>query len=162
MPVRVGCPVPHAHADLIERFYSAFAKRDAASMRACYHADVEFSDPVFPRLRGAEVGKMWTMLCERGADLQIEHRDVSADDRAGAAHWDARYTFSATGRKVLNQIDATFEFRDGLIVRHTDRFGFYKWARQALGPMGLLLGWTPLVRNKVRAMAAKNLAAFKA
>ena len=80
----------------------------------------------------------------------------------GRAHWDARYTFSATGRKVLNRIDASFEFRDGLIVRHVDRFPFWTWARQALGAPGLLLGWSGFLRAKVRATAAKNLAAFKA
>jgi len=29
-------------------------------------------------------------------------------------------------------------------------------------PAGLLLGWTPLLRNKVRSTAASNLAAFMA
>ena len=36
------------------------------------------------------------------ADLVIEHSQVSANDTEGRAHWDATYTFSATGRKVLN------------------------------------------------------------
>lgn len=153
--------MPHAHAALIDRFYNAFAKRDARAMASCYHADVEFSDPVFPSLRGAEAGKMWAMLCARGADLRVEHKDVVADDRAGSAHWDAYYTFATTGRKVHNSIDATFTFRDDRIVRHIDRFGFYRWARQALGPTGVVLGWTPLVKNKVRGMAAKGLAEFQ-
>lgn len=152
--------MPHANAALVDRFYTAFAKRDAATMGACYHADIVFSDPVFPELRGADAGKMWRMLCGRAADLRVEHKGVEADDRAGRAHWDAYYTFSATGRKVHNSIDATFEFRDGLIVRHVDDFSFHRWSRQALGASGLLLGWTPLVKNKVRATAAKGLAAY--
>jgi hypothetical protein len=130
-------------------------------MASCYHAGVEFSDPVFPSLRGAEAGKMWAMLCARGADLRIEHKDVVADDTTGSAHWDAWYTFSATGRKVHNSIDAAFTFKDDLIIRHVDTFSFYRWSRQALGPTGLLLGWTPLVKNKVRATAAKGLAQYK-
>jgi ketosteroid isomerase-like protein len=160
IPVRCF-PVSHANAELIDRFYTAFARRDAAGMAACYHADIVFSDPVFPELRGAEAGKMWAMLCERGTDLKLEHRDVSADDRTGKARWDAWYTFSATRRKVHNQIAARFELRDGLIVRHVDDFSFYRWSRQALGPAGLLLGWTPLVKNKVRRQAAKGLAEYK-
>ncbi|MBK9030749.1 MAG: nuclear transport factor 2 family protein [Myxococcales bacterium] len=151
----------HPNAALIDRFYQAFARRDAAAMAGCYHADVVFTDPVFPELRGAEAGRMWAMLCERGKDLQIEHSGIEADDRAGRAHWDARYTFSATGRKVLNRIDARFEFGDGLIVRHVDEFSFYRWARQALGPVGAVLGWTPLVRGKVQRQAAAGLAAYK-
>jgi len=151
----------HPHAQLIERFYAAFARRDWAGMAACYHPEVHFSDEAFD-LRGADAGLMWRMLVTSGRDLTLEYRDISADERSGRAHWDARYTFSATGRKVLNRIDASFEFRDGLIVRHVDRFDFWTWSRQALGMPGLLLGWSSLLRSKVRAQAAKNLAAFKA
>ncbi|HZI10315.1 MAG TPA: nuclear transport factor 2 family protein [Myxococcus sp.] len=150
----------HPHSQLIFDFYTAFQRRDAKAMAACYHPDVEFSDPVFPGLRHARATSMWAMLCERGKDLELTFKDVQADDRTGRAHWDARYTFSATGRKVLNRIDAEFEFRDGKIVRHTDRFSFPAWSRQALGPMGLLLGWTPLLRNKVRSQAAHSLDKF--
>ena len=147
----------HPHAQLISDFYFAFQRRDAKAMAACYHPDLEFSDPVFVGLNHAEACAMWSMLCERGKDLQVTFTDVHADDRTGRAHWDARYTFSTTGRKVLNRIDAEFEFRDGKIVRHHDRFDFHAWSRQALGPMGLLLGWTPLVKNKVRSQARKSL-----
>lgn len=151
----------HPHAQLIERFYAAFARRDWAGMAACYHPEVHFSDEVFD-LRGADAGLMWRMLVTSGRDLTLEYREISADERSGRARWDARYTFSATGRKVLNRIDASFEFRDGLIVRHVDRFDFWTWSRQALGLPGLLLGWSSLLRSKVRARAEKNLAAFKA
>ena len=146
----------------IRRFYEAFQKRDAATMAACYAPDVRFSDPVFTDLRGAQAGLMWKMLCERGKDLKIEVSGIGADAGTGRAHWEAWYTFSATGRKVHNVIDASFEFREGLITRHTDRFDLYRWARQALGPAGLLLGWSPLLQNKVRAMAAKGLADYAA
>ena len=152
----------HPNAQLIERFYRAFQKRDAATMVVCYHPDVQFSDAVFTDLKGAHAGNMWTMLCERGKDLKIEFRDVRADDNTGSAHWDAWYTFATTGRKVLNQIDATFTFKDGKIIRHIDQFDFHKWAGQALGFSGKLLGGTGFLKNKVRGMAAKNLAEFEA
>lgn len=147
----------HPNAALIHRFYDAFAARDAAGMRACYHPEVVFSDPAFGELRGEEAGAMWAMLCARATDLEIEVSGVEASDARGRAHWDARYTFGQTGRKVLNRIDAEFEFRDGLIARHTDRFDFWAWARQALGPAGLLLGWTPVLQNKVRETARRGL-----
>jgi ketosteroid isomerase-like protein len=150
----------HDNERIIRDFYTAFQKRDAAGMAAHYHPEVRFSDPVFPDLRGPRAVAMWRMLCERGADLVIEFRDVSADDRRGAAHWDARYTYSGTGRKVLNRIDATFELEGGKILRHTDSFDLYRWARQALGPVGLLLGWTPMVQNKIRRTAAAALDRF--
>jgi ketosteroid isomerase-like protein len=147
----------HPNAALIERFYTAFAARDAAGMRACYHPEVVFSDPAFGELRGPRAGDMWAMLLERGKDLRVTFSDVHADDATGRAHWEAHYTFSQSGRPVHNRIDAEFGFRDGLIVRHVDRFPFWTWARQALGPAGLLLGWTPIIRNKVRAGARAGL-----
>jgi ketosteroid isomerase-like protein len=150
----------HPHAQLIEHFYRSFQSRDADAMTGCYHADIEFSDEVFPSLRGPRAGEMWRMLCARGKDLHVEFSNVAADDASGSAHWDARYTFSKTGRSVLNRIDATFAFRDGKILRHIDRFSFWRWSRQALGPAGVLLGWTPLVRNAVRRQAMQQLDAW--
>jgi ketosteroid isomerase-like protein len=150
----------HPNEALIRRFYTAFQARDAAGMRACYHPAVVFSDPVFGELRGDRAGAMWEMLCARAKDLEIEFSAVSADDLRGQAHWDARYTFTQTGRRVLNRIDATFEFRDGLIARHDDRFSFFQWSRQALGPAGLLLGWTPMLRAKVGNTARAGLDAY--
>ena len=146
-------------AQTITRFYEAFAKLDADTMQACYAADARFEDEVFT-LRGArEVGGMWHMLCEAtktkaAAHWKLEFSRVT--DRS--AHWDAHYLFSATGRHVLNRIDAAFEFdAQGLIAQHRDRFDFWLWSRQALGLPGVQLGWSPMLRNKVRAQAAANL-----
>ena len=100
---------------------------------------------------------MWAMLCSRGKDLEIILGDVSGDADGGRAHWEARYTFSQTGRFVHNKIDAVFAFRDGKIVRHIDTFGFWAWSRQSLGEMGLLLGWFGPLKAMVRKKAAKSL-----
>lgn len=147
----------HPNAQRIADFYAAFQRRDGAAMAACYHRDVHFSDPVFPDLRGERAGAMWKMLCQRATDLVVEPRDITADDARGSAAWDARYTFGDTGRRVHNRIAATFEFAGGLIIRHRDDFDLYRWARQALGPAGVLLGWTPMVQGKIRRTAAAAL-----
>ena len=147
----------NANEKLVRDFYEAFAKRDAAGMARCYHPDIFFSDTVFPSLRGKEATAMWAMLCARGKDLEITMTNPQADDAGGTAHWEATYTFSQTGRFVHNKIDATFAFRDGKIVRHIDRFSFWAWSRQALGPMGLLLGWFPLIKSAVRKKADAGL-----
>jgi limonene-1,2-epoxide hydrolase len=150
----------HPNEELIETFYKSFQKLDAATMVSCYHAGIRFSDPVFPNLTGPEVGAMWRMLCRQAKNFELTFTNVGANDLAGKAHWEARYDFSATGRRVHNKIDAEFEFQDGKIIKHTDRFDFWKWSRMALGPTGLLLGWTPLVRKKVQRQAAERLAKF--
>ena len=148
---------------LIENFYTAFQQRDHAGMIACYHPEIHFSDPVFTDLHGSQAKAMWHMLCERGKDLAVVFSDVvataSADEGNGRAHWEATYTFS-TGRKVHNIIDAAFTFQDGLIIRHQDSFDLWRWTRMALGPMGLFLGWTPLVHKRVRETAVTSLNAF--
>ena len=152
----------HPHAALIESFYAAFARRDAEAMVACYAPDVQFSDPVFTDLRGPRAGAMWRMLCERAQSLEITWRDVSADDRSGRAHWEARYLFSATGRQVHNVIEARFELKDGKITRHTDSFDLWRWAGMALGAKGKLLGWAPPIQGAIRKNAARGLDAFLA
>ena len=152
----------HPNAALIHRFYQAMKAGDAEAMAACYAADVHFSDPVFVSLRGSEAGDMWRMLLSRAKDFQIAFDDVEADERSGSAQWVAHYTFSQTGRPVVNRIRARFEFVDGKIVRHGDRFDLWRWAGQAFGLKGLLLGWAPPVRRAIRRQAAAGLAAFRA
>jgi len=141
----------------IERFYAAFDARDGDAMAACYAPGAHFFDPVFTDLNGDEPGAMWRMLTSQARDLRVELLEHTAD----SARWRAHYTFSQTGRPVVNDVRARFRFDDdGLIQDHRDEFGFHRWARQALGLPGLLLGWTPLLRNKVRSSAAKSLASF--
>jgi len=144
---------------LVEDFYTAFQAKDYAAMNACYHPEIHFRDPVFMNLYGSRARAMWHMLCERGKDLVIEFNNIKVGETAGSAHWEAWYTFN-TGRKVHNIIDATFEFRDGKIARHEDVFDLWRWTRQALGPVGVALGWSPIIRSKVRQTAWKGLDAF--
>ncbi len=150
----------HPNEELIEIFYTSFQKLDAEAMARCYHPDIRFSDPVFPNLSASEAGAMWRMLCSQAKNFEVTFTDVQANEQKGKAHWEARYDFSATGRRVHNKIDAEFEFQDGKIIKHTDTFDFWKWSSQALGPAGLLLGWTPLLRRKVQKQASERLARF--
>jgi len=147
---------------LIERFYKAFDDGDGKAMESCYAPDVHFSDPVFTDLRGERAGAMWRMLTEGPGDVRVELLEHEADDTTGSAHWKAHYNFSETGRPVINDIRATFTFKDGLIVEHRDDFNFYSWSRQALGTPGLLLGWTPIVKGAVRKKAAGLLQKYEA
>lgn len=150
-----------ANAELLDRFYSAWERGDHVTMAACYSDRARFSDPVFPDLDADEARAMWRMFCTSGNDIDVSFRDVVADEEAGSAHWEAIYTFPKSGRRVHNVVEASFEFADGKIVRHRDDFDFYRWTRMALGPTGTLLGWTPLVKNQVRAQAASQLRKFQ-
>jgi ketosteroid isomerase-like protein len=147
----------------IENFYTAFARLDPEAMAECYAPDVAFDDEVFSLRGKREVMGMWRMLCDavkaKGRDdWKLSFKDVRTDGDTGSAHWDAHYRFSATGRLVDNSIDAQFTFdRLGLITRHHDSFDFWRWSRQALGTPGVVLGWTPLLRNGVRKKADANL-----
>lgn len=152
----------HPNANLLVRFYEAFQRLDADAMARCYADDIVFSDPAFGELRGEAARDMWRMLTRRAQDFSLTFSNVEANDRTGRASWIATYVFSQTGRTVVNRIDARFVFRDGLIAEHRDAFDMWRWARQALGLKGLLLGWTPLVRRAVRVRARKALDAYRA
>lgn len=154
-----------AETDCIHRLYQAFAALDEAGMAACYHPEASFNDPAFSLNGRHEIAGMWAMLCmavrEKGRDVwKLEYRDVRVEDDIGYAHWEPHYRFSVSGRLVHNIIDARFHFRDGLIIEHRDSFDFHRWAKQAFGPIGLLMGGTAWMRNKVRTQARRNLERF--
>ncbi|RQO72415.1 ketosteroid isomerase [Pedobacter sp. KBW06] len=152
----------NANEALISKFYTAFQNKDVSTMQECYSDQATFSDAAFVDLNAKQVRAMWAMLIKGGKDMRVEFSNVRAEGEVVKAHWDAYYTFSATGRKVLNQIDASFIIENGKIVKHTDHFDFYTWSKQALGLSGLLLGWTSFLKNKVRKQASAKLAAYMA
>jgi uncharacterized protein len=151
--------VAHPNEELIERLYDAFNRGDGEAMADAYAPRARFSDPVFTDLREEEPGAMWRMLTGRANQLTVRLLEHQADDERGSAHWTADYTFR-TGRRVHNDVHAEFRFKDGKIIEHRDHFSFHGWARQALGPAGLVLGWTPVVQRKVRHQARSDLDKF--
>ena len=143
---------------LIDQFYTAFANQDWQKMANCYHPDIQFQDPAFGILNGQNVSDMWNMLLERSkGNLKIEFYNIKATENKGSATWIATYNFSKTNRKVVNTIQASFEFKDGLIYKHTDTFDLWKWSHQALGWKGLALGWTSFMQRKIREQAIVSL-----
>jgi SnoaL-like domain len=146
--------------EVITKFYQAFQQREWKTMQDCYHPEARFSDPVFPDLNSVEVKAMWHMLCENAQNFSLQFSEVNTKGNKGSCRWDAWYTFSRSGRNVHNIIYAHFDFKDGLILHHTDAFNFWRWSRMALGPSGLFLGWSPFLRGKVQATARKGLLRF--
>lgn len=136
---------------IIIAFYVAFSKGKADEMVSHYHNDIVFEDPAFGQLKGEEAKAMWKMLIERSkGNIKITFSQVEADAAKGSALWEAAYVFGPDKRKVVNKIIATFEIKDGKIIRHTDRFDVWKWASQALGWKGWLLGWTPVMKKQIQ------------
>ena len=151
----------HPNTEVVRGFYEAFQQLDGQRMARFYADDVTFADPAFGELKGDAARDMWRMLTQRAKDFTLTFSDVEADDRSGRAAWTATYVFTRTGRVVVNRVQARFTFRDGLIVEHRDTFDLWRWARQALGAKGALLGWTPFVQNAIRAQARTALDAYR-
>ena len=152
----------NSNEQIIEEFYAAFAEGNAETMASCYHTDIVFEDPAFGKLEGKDASDMWHMLIERAkGNLEISFSDIQADEKIGSAKWIAKYHFSKTNRNVINKIKANFEFKDGLIIKHTDSFNFYEWSKQALGTTGLLLGWTSFLHKKVQHQALESLRKYQ-
>jgi len=143
---------------ILEKFYSSFQSGDAPGMSACYHDSVTFTDPAFGRLKGKEVGAMWSMLLsKKESELKIEYSGISTNQDTGQATWTATYKYGPKKRVVVNQVGSRFKLRDGKILEQVDDFNLWTWSRQALGPVGFLLGWTPFLRNKIQGMARQAL-----
>jgi len=143
-----------------ERFYDAFALGDWHAMGLAYARHATFSDPVFPLLGADEVRAMWQMLLSSAPDLSVSYNVVSDNDEGARVVWVARYTFGRTGRPVTNRVVTEMRFAAGRIVQQVDRFSLWRWSRQALGLQGWLLGWTPMLRDRVQKQAAAALRNF--
>jgi SnoaL-like domain len=145
----------HPNARLIATLYSSLRddKPDAAA--ACYAADAHFEDIAF-WLDGRElILQMWRLVCS--GDVGVTFDSVVADDQKGRANWVASYTFTDTGRRVINPTTAQFAFRDGLIVNHVDRCEAMAWATQAYPfPRNLAAGLV----GPLRYVAHKKLKQF--
>lgn len=150
----------NANEKLIKHFYTCFQNMDYKGMQECYADNATFSDAVFKDLDANQVKAMWQMLITSAKDFKIEFSKVAANQEITTAHWDAYYLFSRTGNNVINRIDANFIIENGKIVKHTDSFNFYTWAKQAFGTTGLLLGWTSFFITKIQKTAKANLDNF--
>ena len=82
--------------------------------------------------------------------LKITVSNIKIEENNGTAYWEAFYTFSKTGRKIHNKINASFKLKDGLIIDHKDDFNLHRWAKQALGFKGFLLGGTSFFKTKLK------------
>lgn len=157
-----------AHYNIVYSYFDAFKQLDWKTMQNCYTEEAIFLDAVMGGLYGEEIKAMWQMLLSRNKGIAITVKNMEFDgeeviNSAGIAgyyckvHWDAVYTFTPTGKKVHNKIISNIRVENDKIAEQFDQFGFYRWARQAFGLTGALLGWTPFFRKKVMNKARNNL-----
>lgn len=145
----------------IQQFYTAFQQLDYKTMQACYHEEAVFNDPVFGLLDVASARAMWEMLCTRAKDFSLQYNNIKLlDEEYATCDWVATYLFTKTGRRIVNKITAHMQFKDGLIIGHTDAFDIYRWCRQAFGFTGLLFGWTSFMHRKIQRQANEGLIKF--
>ena len=147
--------------ELITQFYTAFQRLDYKQMNNCYAEDIVFFDPVFGLLKGNEVRLMWEMLCKNAKDFSISFGNITElDEEYCTCEWTATYTFSKTGRQVVNQVKANMRFGNGVIIEHSDAFSLHRWSKQALGFTGMLFGWNSFFQRKIQNQAKRNLLKF--
>jgi len=150
----------HPHEALVRQFYASLAAGDAEGAARCYHADVFYSDPLHPRLRGAAALELWRMRLAQGDAFEVRLDEASGDAEGVLASWTVRSR--PHGRSVEMRGRAMFAFRDGRISRHYEHFSLWRWAAQALGPAGTALGWFGPFRWALRQRAARALERFSA
>ena len=146
---------------LISNFYTSFKSLNADGMNACYSDEIVFFDPVFELLEGNQAKAMWRMLCKNARDFSLTFGNIKdMGDDYYTCDWVATYTFSQTGRRVVNNVKAHMKMLDGKIVEHSDGFSLHKWSSQALGLSGRLLGWNSFFQRKIKNASRKKLLAY--
>lgn len=141
--------MPQENARLLEKLFQALQSKNHATIADCYHQDASFIDIAFDLRGKKQIHAMWHMICD--TDIKLTYNVENADERSGTARWEADYTFDDKGtkRKVHNELKSSFEFKEGLIIKHTDDCDTRKWAVQALGPVKGLAAWLlPPMRRK--------------
>ena len=146
---------------LIAKFYTAFQQLDYNAMNSCYSDDIVFFDPVFGLLEADAAKAMWEMLCSNAKDFSLSFGNIiHHDEEYSTCDWTAAYTFSKTGRRVVNKVRANMKFHEGKIIEHSDAFSIHQWSKQALGFSGWLLGWNKFFQQKIKNQAKRNLLKF--
>jgi len=91
---------------LVETLFTSLQALNHHAMAACYHEAATFSDIAFQLQGRKQIHAMWHMICQKGINVQVQSI-TAAGDSVRARIVDT-YTFSDTGRQVVNSIESTF------------------------------------------------------
>ena len=152
-----------AREQQIRKFYADLEQGRAEACIEQLSAGATFEDPIFGNVGPGEVPSLLRFLCANpspGRRFEVHEVQIHDGDRA-TVQWTAHYTFPTTGRAVANQIETPMSFRADKLHSYADRFDLWRWMGMALGPVGGLFGWTPMLQDKVRSTVRGRLARFR-
>ncbi len=163
----------HLTSQTLYRYFTALVARDTQGMQNCYAHGVRFEDPIFNLNGDREIMAMWALLFGPGRlptdrtnkgqggltnTWAVDFHTVKTLQNHGSVRWEVTFRYAPTGRIVHNSVYSQFHFDDdGLILSQRDNFDFWRWARQAHGFLGMMLGWTPLMWDHAREQAEVSL-----
>lgn len=149
-------------AELLSRFYTAFANRDYETMASLYHPEAKFNDAIFKDLNYKQTTAMWHMILSGAQDLNMTFEIQQATEFSGKVKWVADYNypgFFGIQNAVHNVSLGEIQIKDGKIFRHTDRYNLTKWISMALGVPTMLADST-IMQALVQHQAKTGLALF--
>lgn len=146
---------------VVEKFYEAFSRRNAAIMNSCYAEDIVYSNPVYGLLQGQEVHCMWELFCKEVHHFSLTFGTITEiDEEYITCNWTAKYNDIVTGRQIIKKAKAFMRINKGIIVEHSDAFNINTWMTQHFGWKGYLFGWTYYMKRSVFKKARKRLKTY--
>lgn len=143
-------PQANATFTLARALFHALQFRMVDDVRAAYGPDAVLEHPVLGTLAGLEIERHWAMFLKRTPDFTLDFTITRVAGPTARIEWSACYRFFDTGRSIRIAGSTVLTFRDGLVMRHEERFDRRAWSHQALGLSGLLLTWLPGSRGFLR------------
>ncbi|MFA5899664.1 MAG: nuclear transport factor 2 family protein [Hyphomicrobium sp.] len=132
-----------------EGLFLALRRRDATGVAACYDQDAVFSSPIIGDVRGADVEALWRAIFAATCDSTLSFTIVDLGLTSARVEGIAKYSLLASGRSVTSRFNSALHIRDLRVMQHDDNFDAWAWASMALGPTGLLLGWSKAWRRRM-------------
>ena len=148
--------MPANQTHIVEQFYAALNAKDLLTLRSLYHPKAEYNDEIFS-LNYKEILALWYSSMQPEMELVAEVHSIDQQKESIVTHWTISYTIASINKRITLDEVGRFEFQDGLIIRHTDEYSFYRWCAQAFGVAGMLASWSKWLRKKVRNQAYSSI-----
>jgi len=146
--------------NVITGLYNAYKERNPELMASFYTEDASFKDEIFGEVTGQEIPKVWEVVHSTTSNFYLYFHIVNVNKNLATVNSQLSYTFKHTGRKIDISITSIFRFENGKIRHQVDEYSLWKWASQAFGVSGFLLGWNPKFKNKIRQSAQNTIASM--